>query len=317
MKAVWLEDGNVALRPDVAVPEPPPGEALIEITHAGICSTDHGLIRGMYPFTGIPGHEFVGRVREGPDSLVGHNVVGVISASCGTCETCRAGRTSHCPTRTVLGIERRNGVFAEFAALPIQNLWVVPESVSPDLAVFTEPLAAALEILEQVHIRPTDRVLLVGPGKLGQLVARVLHLMPCELTVAARSARAIERLPEEVPTVRPDRVPAAAFDVVIECTGNAEGFAIARQAIRPAGTLVLKSTHGSDTPFDMTMAVVDEITVIGSRCGPFAPALRMLGDGRIDPSDLIDEVFPLDDALEALDVSQQSGVFKVILRCGD
>jgi threonine dehydrogenase-like Zn-dependent dehydrogenase len=217
----------------------------------------------------------------------------------------------------VLGIERRNGVFAEFATLPAPNLHVVPESMSGEIAVFTEPLAAALEVVEQVHIRPTDRVLLVGPGKLGQLVARVLHLMPCDLTVAARSDHAIDRLPSVMRTVRPDQVPDAAFDIVIECTGNAEGFAIARRAVRPAGTLVLKSTHGNDTPFDMTMAVVDEITVVGSRCGPFAPALRMLEDGRIDPSGLIDDVYPLDDAVEALDASQKAGVFKILLRCSD
>ena len=315
MKGIWLEERRASLREDLPVPDVPPCEALVRVTCAGICSTDHGLIRGMYPFTGVLGHEFVGKVEAGPADLLGRNVVGVISASCRECPTCLAGRTSHCPARTVLGIERRNGVFAEYTTLPVANLLVVPDSLPPEVAVFTEPLAAALEIPEQVHIRPTDRVLVVGPGKLGQLVARVLRLMPCDLTVAARSAHSLARLPGDVATSTPEAVPSAAFDIVVECTGSAEGLALARRAVRPAGTLVLKSTHGREASFDMTMAVVDEIRLIGSRCGPFAPALRMLGDRRIDPSDLVDATFALDDGIEALEVSRRPGVFKVLLRC--
>jgi len=314
MKAVWLENGQVSLR-DVPVPDVPPGEALVRVALAGICSTDHGLIRGMYPFTGIPGHEFVGRVEIGPPELTGRRVVGVISASCHACPTCRAGRTSHCPHRNVLGIEQRNGVFAEYTTLPVRNLYSVPESVPGEVAVFVEPLAAALEVAEQVHIRPTDRVLLVGAGKLGQLLARVLWLGGCDLTVVTRSEHTIRRLPSGIHTLTAEAVPAAAFDIVVECTGNAGGFAIARRAVRPAGTLVLKSTHERQTPFDLTMAVVDELTVIGSRCGPFSPAIRMLEDGRVDPSGLIDHTISLEDALEALEVSQQPGVCKVLVRC--
>lgn len=314
MKGLWLEDRNVSLR-DLPVPVPPSGEALIRVLNAGICSTDHGLMRGMYPYAGIPGHEFVGRVEDGSEGLMGKRVVGVISASCRVCPTCLAGRTSHCPSRTVLGIERRNGVFAEYATLPVVNLMEVPETIPAEVAVFVEPLAAALEILEQVHIRPTDRVLLIGPGKLGQLVARVLHLTPCDLTVAIRSEHSRRRLPSGVKTSSPEDVGPAGFDVVIECTGNPQGFALARRAVRPAGTLVLKSTHGADTPFDMTMAVVDEITLVGSRCGPFEPAIRMLSDGRVDPSPLVDATFDLTDGLRALEHSQESGVCKVLLRC--
>jgi threonine dehydrogenase-like Zn-dependent dehydrogenase len=269
----------------------------------------------MFPFTGVPGHEFVGCVEDGPPALAGRTVVGVISASCRRCPTCLAGRTSHCPTRTVLGIERRNGVFAEYTTLPIANLHVVPDSLPPEVAVFTEPLAAALEIFEQVHIRPTDRVLLIGPGKLGQLVARVLRLTPCDLTVAGRSRHSLRRLPEGVRTSDPVDVEPAAFDIVVECTGNAEGLAVARRAVRPLGTLVLKSTHGHETAFDMTMAVVDEITVVGSRCGPFAPALRMLDDGRVDPRHLVDRTFGLEEGIEALDFSRRPGVSKVLVRC--
>lgn len=269
----------------------------------------------MYPYTGIPGHEFVGTVEGGPESLTAKRVVGVISASCRVCPTCLAGRTSHCPSRTVLGIERRNGVFAEYATLPVVNLLEVPGSMPAETAVFVEPLAAALEILEQVHIRPTDRVLLVGPGKLGQLVARVLHLAGCDLTVAVRSERSRRRLPSGVKTSNPEAVGPAAFDVVIECTGNPQGFALARRAVRPAGTLVLKSTHGAETPFDMTMAVVDEITVVGSRCGPFEPAIRMLEDGRVEPSPLVDATFDLAEGLRGLEYSQEPGVCKVLLRC--
>ena len=313
MKGVWLEERRVSLRQDLPIPEPGPDESLIRIEYAGICSTDHGLMRGMYPFTGIPGHEFVGRVERGPADLEGRRVVGVISASCHMCPTCLAGRTSHCPSRTVLGIEGRHGVFAEYTTLPSINLNIVPESVPSETAVFTEPLAAALEVLEQVHVKPTDRVLLVGPGKLGQLIARVLALTPCALTVTARSSRALERLPGGVDVCPPADVPPAAFDIVVECTGNSEGFGVARRATRPGGTLVLKSTHGAETPFDMTMAVVDEITVVGSRCGPFPPALNLLETGRIDPSQLIDQTFQLHDAVEALEVSQRQGAFKILI----
>jgi threonine dehydrogenase-like Zn-dependent dehydrogenase len=246
----------------------------------------------MYPFTGIPGHEFVGRVEDGPAGLVGRSVVGVISASCRACPACLAGRTSHCPERTVLGIERRNGAFAEYLTLPVVNLLPVPDSLAPEIAVFTEPLAAALQILDQVHIRPTDRVLLIGPGKLGQLVARVLALHPCEFWVAGRSAVSLARLPAGIRVVSPEDAGPAAFDMVIECTGTAGGFQLARRAVRPGGTLVLKSTHGSDTPFDLTMAVVDEIRVVGSRCGPLGPALRMLAEARVDPTPLLEGAFP-------------------------
>ena len=310
MKAVWLEDSSVSLRGDIPDPRPSEDEALIRIDYAGICSTDHGLIRGMYPFTGVPGHEFVGRVDDGPSALVGKRVVGVISASCLDCATCRQGRPGHCPNRTVLGIQNRDGTFAQYATLPAVNLHVVPDSIPPEAVVFVEPLAAALEILEQVHIRPTDNVLLVGPGKLGQLVARVLAMTPCAFTVAGRSSHSLDRLPENVDTCQSDEVESAAFDIVVECTGNAEGFKVARRAVRSAGTLVLKSTHGHDTSFDMTMAVVDEITVVGSRCGPFTPAIALLASGRIDPS-------PLVDAMAAIDASQEKGVFKVLLQCSE
>jgi threonine dehydrogenase-like Zn-dependent dehydrogenase len=315
MKGVWLEEGKVSLRNDIGDPVPPAGEALVRVRYAGICSTDHGLIRGMYPFAGIPGHEFVGDVAEGPDDIVGKTVVGVISASCHRCPVCRAGRAGHCPARTVLGIQDRHGTFAEYITLPAVNLHVVPDTVHMETAVFVEPLAAALEILEQVHVRPTDRVLLVGPGKLGQLVARVLRLTPCALTVAARSGHSRDRLPAGIRTCAPDDVETAAFDLVIECTGNSEGFGVARRGVRPAGTLVLKSTHGLDTKFDMTMAVVDELKVVGSRCGPFAPAIDLLASGRIDPAPLLDQVFDLDDAKDAIAASLEPGVLKVMLRC--
>lgn len=318
MRAVWLEDRQAALHHDV--PDPagsrPPGEALVRVLYAGICSTDHGLIRGMYPFRGIPGHEFVGVVEAGSAALEGKTVVGVISASCHRCATCRANRAGHCPHRTVLGLQDRNGTFAEYTMLPEENLYPVPDSIPVESAVFVEPLAAALEILEQVHVRPTDRVLVVGPGKLGQLVARVLRLTPCALTVAARSAHSLGRLPRRIDTCSPEEVEDRTFDIVVECTGNREGFQVARRAVRPAGTLVLKSTHGLNTPFDMTMAVVDEITVIGSRCGPFVPAIELLASGQVDPGPLVDGVFPLSDAMAAIDRSLKPGVFKVLMECG-
>lgn len=316
MRAVWLEDRKVALVDDLARPDVPSGEALVRILYAGICSTDHGLIGGMYPFRGVPGHEFVGVVESGPDGLGGQRVVGVISASCGRCATCLAQRTGHCPHRTVLGIQDRNGTFAEYTLLPAANLYPVPESIPDEHAVFVEPLAAALEILEQVHVKPTDRVLLVGPGKLGQMIARVLRLTPCRLMVAARSPQSAARLPRGVDTCRPEDVEPQAYDIVIEATGNRDGFGVARSGVRPRGTLVLKSTHGMDTPFDMTMAVVDEISVVGSRCGPFLPAIQLLASGQVDPGNLVDDVFGLSQALAAIERSREPGVFKVLMECG-
>ena len=206
MLALWLEDRRLRLRDDVPIPEPPAGEALVRVVRAGICNTDIELTRGYYPFTGIPGHEFVGIVERGPAALVGGRVVGEINAVCGACTACTAGQRTHCERRTVLGIVRRHGAFAQYLTLPVENLHLVPDSVATDAAVFTEPLAAALEIQEQVAIGPRDRVLVVGDGKLGQVVAQTLALTGCALTVVGRHGGPSSRRP--VGSMSPSSAPA-------------------------------------------------------------------------------------------------------------
>jgi threonine dehydrogenase-like Zn-dependent dehydrogenase len=316
MNALWLENNRLELRdvPHLRKPD----EALIKIRKAGICSTDLELVKGYYPYTGILGHEFVGEVVEadGEDraSWIGQRVVGEINAACNQCEQCLGGRPTHCENRTVLGIVNRDGTFAEYTQLPITNLHRVPDSVPDEMAVFTEPLAAALEIQEQVQIESTDRVLLVGAGRLGQLIAQTLALTGCGLFVVARHAhqqsllkgRGIRVIDEE--QIQPWR-----WDVVVEATGSPSGFALARKAIRPRGILVMKSTYKGEMSVNFSSIVVDEINVIGSRCGPFEPALRLMEARQVDPTVLIADKFRLDQGLKAFEHAAEPGVLKVLI----
>ena len=319
MTAVWLQDGKIRVRTDVPLPKPLPGEALIRVLQAGICNTDLELVRGYYPYSGVLGHEFVGAVARGPEALLGQRVVGEINAVCGKCSTCRSGRPTHCDKRTVLGIVNRDGAFATFVTLPVENLHLVPPSISTSAATFVEPLAAALQIQQQVTIRPTDRVLVVGPGKLGQLIAQTLALTGCELLVVGRGAgRGLELLSARgICTGIVAEVETSAFDVAVECNGNADGFAVARRALRPRGTLVMKSTYAGDLTFNASALVVDEITLVGSRCGPFRPALRLLEDKRVQVEPLIEARYSLSDALTAFEHAQQPGALKVLLNIGE
>jgi 2-desacetyl-2-hydroxyethyl bacteriochlorophyllide A dehydrogenase len=314
MQALWLEDRELSLR-EIDVPRID-GEALIRVTLSGICGTDIELARGYYPFTGVIGHEFVGVVVESPDAAwIGRRVVGEINAVCGDCPACRNGRPTHCESRTVLGIAGRNGAHAEYVSLPLANLHEVPVAVSDEAAVFTEPLAAALEILQQVHVRPDDRVLLVGAGRLGQLVAQVLALTGARLRVVARHEHQRELLDARgIATIAESEIEHRRFDVVVEATGSPSGLDVARAALRPRGTLVLKSTYRGDVTLDLAPFVVDEITIVGSRCGPFAPALRLLDRGQVDPTPLIGDTFALADAVEAVQAAMQPGALKMLLR---
>ena len=314
MRGVWLEDRSLRVREDV----PPPaaaGEAVVRVLRSGICNTDLELLRGYYPFAGVPGHEFVGVVESSPaPSWIGKRVVGEINAVCGTCRACLAGRRSHCESRTVLGIVSRPGAHAEKLALPVENLHEVPPGVGDEEAVFTEPLAAALEIQEQVRVTAADRVLVVGDGKLGNLIAQTLSLTGCELRVVGRhqAKRALLEA-RGITTIDPTQVAAGQSDVVVECTGNPEGFDLARKAVRPRGTLVLKSTYAGDARVNFSSIVVDEITLVGSRCGPFAPALDLLARGRIDVRSLIQARYSLAEAPAAFEHAARSGVLKVLL----
>jgi threonine dehydrogenase-like Zn-dependent dehydrogenase len=316
MQALWLENQQLSLRAEVAVPTPPAGEALVRVLKAGICNTDVELTRGYYPYTGILGHEFVGVVaNEG--EWKGQRVCGEINAACGRCGQCRAGRPTHCEHRTVLGIVNRPGAFAHYLSLPFENLHRVPAVVTEDEAVFTEPLAAALEIQQQVHIRPTDFVLVIGDGKLGQLCAQTLSLTGCRLLVVGKHASKLALLAARgIRTITADKLPAFRADVVVDCTGSPAGFELARKHLRPRGTLVLKSTYAGALTVDMSRLVVDEITLVGSRCGPFAPALDLLARKLVDVRPLIHARYPLAEALAAMEKAQQPGVLKVILEMG-
>jgi threonine dehydrogenase-like Zn-dependent dehydrogenase len=314
MLAVWLENNQLSIR-DVPRPEKN-DEALIRIRRAGICSTDLELVRGYYPYTGILGHEFVGEVvRAKEQSWIGQRVVGEINAVCGACEQCLNGCPKHCENRTVLGIVNRDGAFAEYTSLPIANLHRVPASVPDEAAVFTEPLAAALEIQEQVHIRPTDRVLLIGAGRLGQLVAQTLALTGADLCVLARHPHQQKLLKDRrIRIIKEDEIQRWRWDVVVEATGSPLGFEIARKAIRPRGTLVMKSTYKGEMSVNFSSIVVDEVNIIGSRCGPFEPALRLLESKQVDPTMLIAAEFKLDDALKAFDEAAKAGRLKTLVK---
>jgi alcohol dehydrogenase len=310
-------DGGLAYDVARSEPEAGPGEALVRTRLAGVCNTDLELVRGYMGFRGVLGHEFVGEVVTATSTaLAGRRVVGDINAACYTCATCLAGRHAHCPHRTTLGIVGRDGCHADLFLLPERNLVAVPDSVPDECAVFVEPLAAACEVLEQVSVRPTQRVVVLGDGKLGLLVAAVLRLTGADLVLVGRHRTKLA-IAEGwgVHSLMSDDAPKAAqADIVVECTGSPAGFALARRLLRPRGTLVLKSTYHGELALDMSSLVVDEITIIGSRCGPFAPAIRLLEQGVVDPRPLIDAVYPLDEGLAAYASAAGHGSLKVLLR---
>jgi len=314
MNALWLENNQISLRD---VPQPrKQNEALIKIRKAGICSTDLELVKGYYPYTGVLGHEFVGEVVEANEpSWIGQRVVGEINAVCNQCEQCLNGRPTHCENRTVLGIVNRDGVFAEYTSLPIANLHKVPALIPDEIAVFTEPLAAALEIQDQIQIKPTDRVLLIGAGRLGQLIAQTLALTGCDLRVVARHQHQKDLLKARgIQITSEDEIQSWRWDIVVEATGSPGGFSLARQAIRPRGTLVMKSTYKGELSVNFSSIVVDEINIVGSRCGPFEPALRLMESKQVDPTVLIDSGYTLGEALKAFEHAAKTGVLKVLIK---
>ena len=316
MKAIWLEEQKLSYRTEVPKPEPGPQEALVKVSLAGICATDLELVKGYYPYSGIPGHEFVGNIVAAPDQpeRIGERVVGEINISCGVCPTCLAGRKNHCPRRTVMGIVNHHGAFAEYVCLPLANLVRVPHTVSDDAAVFVEPLAAALEIREQLPIKAADRVLVLGAGRLGQLIAQSLIPTGCDLKVAARYEKQQKLLAQKnVNIIVEQAISENTFDIAIEATGSPDGFFLAQKAVRPGGTMVLKSTYKGDVQVNLSSIVVDEISIVGSRCGPFAPALAMLESGQADPTGMIDARYPVDKALKAFDHAARPGTLKIIL----
>lgn len=315
MKAVVF-DGQLWLVADYADPQPPPGEVRVRTTLVGICNTDHEIVRGYAGFHGILGHEVVGVVDQAEDTtLVGRRVVSEINAYCSACETCRTGLTSHCPHRTTLGIRGRDGALADYFCMPARNLHLVPEGMPDKVAVFTEALAAACEVLQQVHIQSTDRVIVLGDGKLALLIAQVLALTGCDLTVVGHHEKKLSILAARgIPVQNGGTDLARNADLVVECTGRAEGFQAARQLVRPRGILVLKSTYHGLIQADLSRLVVDEIQVIGSRCGPFPVALRLLAQGLVDVMPLIEAEYSLDEALTAFEHAGRRGALKVLVR---
>jgi threonine dehydrogenase-like Zn-dependent dehydrogenase len=316
MNAIWLENQQISFRSGLPIPTPDPGEALIRVSLAGVCSTDLELVRGYYPYCGIPGHEFVGQVEVAPGApqWVNQRVVGEINISCGVCQSCLDGYLTHCEQRQVLGIRNWNGVFADYVILPLKNLHLVPETIPDEAAVFVEPLAAALEILEQVPVLPDHRCLVVGAGRLGQLIAQVLATTGCSLNVVARHPYQQELLTQrDIPWISEQEVDVGRMDIVVDATGTPSGFDIARRAVRPRGIIVLKSTYSGEMSINFSSIVVDEITLVGSRCGPFPAAIQVLSSGQVDPTGLVQATFSLEQGAHALEVASQPGVLKVLI----
>ncbi|HLX41219.1 MAG TPA: alcohol dehydrogenase catalytic domain-containing protein [Ktedonobacteraceae bacterium] len=328
MHALVYRDHTLTFEPDYPHPVPKPGEALIRVLLAGICNTDLEITRGYMDFQGVPGHEFVGIVEGLHESvplraeLIGKRVVGEINTAChlADCWYCMRDMPTHCPNRTTLGIVNRDGAFAEYLTLPVENLHLVPDTVSDEEVVFTEPLAANFEMLEQVHVRPTDRAVVLGDGKMGQLAAQVLALSGCSVTIVGKHTEKLAlveqrgiatRILEDVQTFTlpgDERV-----DLVAECTGATQGLALALRLVRPCGTVFLKSTVADRSTLHLAPIVIDEIRVQGSRCGPFAPALRALSQHTIDVRPLISAIYPLDEGLAAFQYAGEKGVLKVLV----
>ena len=304
---------------ETKTPEVSEREALIKVILAGICATDLEITQGYIAFEGTLGHEFVGVVEECADmpELVGRRVVGEINAGCGWCDWCRRGLARHCPQRTVLGISGLDGAFADYLVLPAWNLHPVPDEVDDRRAVFAEPLAAAMEILEQVHIPPGAPVLLVGDGRLAQLIVRVLARAGCLVEAVGRSERKIRRMRGYAHKGYLNAPPPdVKYPFVVEASGSPRGWRSAVNAVEPRGTVILKSTYAGRTEFNPAPLVVDEITVVGSRCGRFAPALKALAGG-LEVSDLIDAEFPLTQWKEAMNRAREPETLKVLLEIAE
>jgi threonine dehydrogenase-like Zn-dependent dehydrogenase len=314
MKALTF-DHQLTFTADHPTPQPSAAESLVRVTLAGICNTDLEITRGYADFRGVIGHEFVGVAETGPHA--GKRVVGEINIACGRCELCLRGQRTHCVRRTVLGIRNHDGAMAEWLTLPHANLHVVPDSIRDEQAVFVEPLAAALEILEGAHIKPSERVIVLGDGKLGQLVTQVLALTGCDLTLVGRHANklALAQPCGSAICLEADANTLANADVVIDCAGNASGFALASRLARARGCIILKSTFHGAQSVALTPIAVNELSIIGSRCGPFAAALRLLQRKLVAVEPLISAIYPLSDSVGAFERAQSAGILKVLLRC--
>jgi len=313
-------DRILQLRKDYPDPQPAPGESIVQVVRAGICGTDLEITRGYMAFRGVPGHEFIGRVVQSDDrSLIGQRVAGEINAGCGRCALCAAGDARHCPDRTVIGILGRDGAFAEYLRLPNVNLIAMPEAITDEAAIFIEPLAAAYEILAQIRPSPDASMAILGDGRLGAMAALALQANGYRPVVLGHHPQKLERLErlgcvvamaEECQGREDGR---RRQDVVIDCTGRAAGFTDALGIVRPGGTIVLKSTAAADGALNLAPVVINEITIIGSRCGRFRAAIEALASGQIDPRPLLDGDYALEDGLAAFAAAKDPRNFKILL----
>lgn len=315
MKALVYKDKLELIR-DHPRPQPESDEVLIRVTHAGICNTDLEIIKGYMGFSGVPGHEFVGRVEESNDrNLIDKRVVGEINLSCGTCSYCLKNMQNHCPVRSVLGIHNKDGVFAEYVTLPVKNIHTVPDSILDEEAVFIEPLAAAFEITEQVDIKQNDSVCVLGDGKLGLLIGQVMSLSGCNLTVVGKHDEKLSILGAlGIDTSIVTKFDKKGFDIVIDSTGSPDGIQSSLDIVRPMGKVILKTTIADECRLNINSLVVNEITLVGSRCGPFDKAIEALDSKTINVSPLVSNIFSLDDGIEAFKYASKRDVMKVILK---
>ena len=320
MKAVVFNN-ELKLVKDYEKPVPKKGEALVRVTLAGICNTDYEITKGYMGYNGILGHEAIGIVEDvnGDDkSLVGKRVVPEISYGCKEpdCEWCAQKLYRHCPNRHTLGIWHKDGVFCEYFTMPVEVLFEVPENVEDEQAVFVEPLAAAIEITEQLHIKPMDKVVVLGDGKLGLITALALKALNVNVTLVGKHQNKLDIAKAQgVPTkLLNDFEIKKEYDIVVEATGSVSGFETAIALTKPRGVLVLKSTVAASKEFNLAPIVIDEITVLGSRCGQFPPALRLLQSGKIDLKPLISATYPIDDAIEAFEKNKERDVLKVLIK---
>jgi threonine dehydrogenase-like Zn-dependent dehydrogenase len=313
MNALFF-DGKLSLK-QVPKPRPMAGEVLIRIIYSAICNTDLEIIKGYMGFKGILGHEFVGEVVTKSSNLYGQMVAGEINCACGRCYMCHTGRETHCPNRSVLGIQNHDGVFAEFIVLPERNLHRVPDTLSLESAVFAEPLAAAVEIFEQIHIKPSRKVFIFGAGKLGLLIAMVFRLSGCDYTLFSRSSAKVNKaqsmaIHAALVSTLTDQDKA---EVCIDCTGNPDGISMALSHLFPRGKLVLKTTVADPQKIDLNQLVINEFEIIGSRCGLFRPALSLLSHRLVDPLPMITKTFEFKDILKGFEFAAKPGTLKVVI----